>query len=328
MKIALISDNLTRDSLEAEDNTSIVNINKYNYKIVFKFWKPDFLFIESAWEGKNNSWKFGVASYPGHPERNNNLLKKVIKYAKSLNIPTVFWNKEDGVHFDRFIDSAKLCDYIFTVDINSVPRYKAIVDSNVIVDTLIFAVQAKFHNFTGFHFKSNEVDFVGSYSRHTHDARREWQDLFFSSAAEYSHLVVFDRNSHKTAKEYQYPDLKNITMKSSVKYEDTAQVYKDYLISLNVNTIIDSKTMFSRRLVEIIACGGIAVTNPSPAVDNYFKDYCWVINNKEEMDALLFRLKNGPLQSDKIKMEKGAKYIADNHTWTHRLNQIKEKLKI
>ena len=122
MKIALISDQLTHDSLAVENNINIRQVTPLNYKMVLKLWKPDLLFVESAWQGYKNRWKFKIASYSDHPKRNNGKLKKVVTYAKKLGIPTLFWNKEDGVHFERFIESAKLFDYIFTVDENGLSK--------------------------------------------------------------------------------------------------------------------------------------------------------------------------------------------------------------
>ncbi|HHB51458.1 MAG TPA: glycosyltransferase family 1 protein [Saprospiraceae bacterium] len=321
MKIALISDELTRNALHKE--AEVKCITPRNYKFILHFWKPDILFVESAWHGYKNKWKFKIASYPGYPKRNNHKLQQVVKYAKKLAIPTVFWNKEDSVHFDRFIDSAKLFDHIFTVDENCINKYREIVDDIVTVNTLLFAVQSQIHNFTGFNFKYNKANFVGSYSHHIHNRRRAWQDMIFSSALNANlQLTIFDRNSERKSKNYRYPLLDNIEIKPSVPYDETAQIYKDYLISLNVNTIEDSTTMFSRRLVEIIACGGIAISNPSPAVERYFKKYCYIVSNKGEAESLFKRLKNGASKEDLRRAKAGATYVAKEHTWTHRLEEI------
>lgn len=322
-KIALISDKLTHDSLEAESCIKIKNITPLNHKIVLKFWKPDILFVESAWQGYKNKWKYKIASYPDVPKRNNKKLEKVVSYAKKLGIPTVFWNKEDGIHFNRFIESAKLFDYIFTVDENCIPKYKEIVGKEVKVNTLLFAVQSKFHNFTGFNFKHTQANFVGSYSTHVHNKRRYWQEMMFKVASKKNGLVIFDRNSDRKSSNYRYPDFNNMKVFPSVSYEQTAQIYKDYMISLNVNTIEDSPTMFSRRLVEIIACGGVAITNNTPAVEKYFKDYCYTFDTQEKLEELLSRFhENGLNDLDKVKIKNGAEYIRENHTWTHRLKEI------
>lgn len=113
-----------------------------------------------------------------------------------------------------------------------------------------------------------------------------------------------------------------INILPALPYADTAQLYRDYLVSLNVNTIEDSATMYSRRLVEILACGGIAVTNSSLAVLELFSEYCHVVHTEEEMMELFARLKHGPSADDLDKAETGARYVAANHTWAQRQAQI------
>ncbi len=310
MRLNLVSDELTRLAL-------LTN----SYKKFF--FCNDLLFVESAWQGRWNRWKYKIASYPDYPERNNDKLKKLVQKAKDRGIPTVFWNKEDGVHFDRFIDSAKLFDHVFTVDSNCIPKYKEVMGQDASVHTMMFAVQPKFHSFTGFNFKHNRANFVGSYSHHVHDERRELQDQLFGSASETGlGLTVFDRNSKRKSENYRYPLLPNMNTLGAVKYPKTGQIYKDYLVSLNVNTVMDSPTMFSRRLVEILACGGIAVTTPALSVDEMFKDYCHVVHSPEEMQELFNRLKYGPSSDDLERARAGAEYVAKYHTWEHRLKEI------
>ena len=337
LKIALISDELTEMSLREEADVRL--ITPQNYKsILDSEWRADFLFVESAWKGYKNRWKYAISSFPKlnynpsipkkiyryyHQIKGNTNLKKVVTYSKSLGIPTVFWNKEDCIHYDRFTESAKLFEHIFTVDSNCIPCYREIVDEHVTVNSLLFAIQPSIHNFQGFNFKYNQANFVGSYSHHIHNRRREWQDMMFKSATDTKFgLTVYDRNSNRASKNYRYPELVNMNIKSSVSYHETANIYRDYLISLNVNTIENSPTMFSRRLIEIIACGGIAVTNPTLAVDENFKEYSYIIKNREEMDELFYRLKDGASKNDMEKMRAGAEYIAREHTWGHRLKEI------
>nr|WP_304441070.1 hypothetical protein [Ignatzschineria sp. F8392] len=132
--IYLVSDELTRSSIDRALRT----IRLSSAKI---------LLVESAWKGHWNRWKFKIAAYPDYPERNNDKLKELVARAKDLGIPTVFWNKEDSVHFDRFIDSAKFFDHVFTVDETCIPRYKAVMGQDASVHSLMFAVQPKFHFF-------------------------------------------------------------------------------------------------------------------------------------------------------------------------------------
>ena len=321
LKVALIADELTRFCLPFE--CQVRDVTSLNHKFLFRLWKPDLLFVESAWHGCSNSWKFKIAAYPDHPQRHNHKLARLVVYARERGIPTVFWNKEDGVHFDRFIDSARLFDHIFTVDENCIPRYRAVVGPAATVNTLMFPVQPATHNFTGFNFKHHRANFVGSYSHHVHDLRRHWQDLIFGAVKDAGlGLTVVDRNSGRKSANYRYPSALGLEVLPALPHAQTAHIYKDYLVSLNVNTIEDSATMYSRRLVEILACGGIAVTNPSLAVDRYFKDYCHVVHNAVEAADLFARLKHGPSADDLARAEAGARYVLAEHTWAHRLEEI------
>jgi spore maturation protein CgeB len=337
IKIALISDNLTEIALKKIADIRIITPNNYKSILESKKWRADFLFVESAWRGYRNMWKYKIASFPFTPQKGilrklykkyylsqgNKKLQEVVLSAKKSGIPTVFWNKEDGVHFNRFIESAKLFDHIFTVDENMIPKYKSMLPSTTTVNSLMFAVEPSLHNFTGFNFKYNMVNFVGSYSQHIHSRRREWQDMMFNAVTAVGlDLVIFDRNSDRKSEKYRFPRHSNRVVYPAVPYSKTAQIYNDYYISLNVNTIENSATMFSRRLVEIIACGGVAITNPSPAIEKYFADYCFVVNSIDETINILEYLKGGISNSDLKRVERGAKYILENHTWKNRLMEI------
>jgi len=320
-KVALIADELTRSCLGFE--CQIRELTPLNYKFFLKFWKPDLLFVESTWKGLRSAWKYKIASYPDHPERNNDALRRVVTYARDLGIPCVFWNKEDGVHFDRFISSAALFDYIFTVDETCVPRYRAVVGPHVPVAPLMFAVQPAIHSPSHKGFAYPRACFVGSYSWHVHDRRRKWQELLFAASSDVG-LTVFDRNSERRSPNYRYPDLPWLEVRPCVPHARTAHIYRDYMISLNVNTVEDSGTMFSRRLIEILACGGLAVTSPALSVSRYFKDYCHIVCCNEDVRDLFGRLKNGLGAHDRQMIEAGAEYVLKEHTWAHRLAEIQK----
>jgi spore maturation protein CgeB len=141
---------------------------------------------------------------------------------------------------------------------------------------------------------------------------------------------VYDRNHDRLSRhfEFKYPRNNQLRMHSKVPHRKTADVYKAHVISLNVNSVTGSETMCSRRLLEILACGGIAVTNPSLAVDRYFKDYCHVIDTHEQAQDLFARLRHGPGREDLARAEAGAAYVKQNHTWTHRLEEVCSVVKI
>ncbi|OSI09499.1 CgeB family protein [Neisseria canis] len=318
MKCYLISDELTRQSLLCED----INIQESWWQLSNK--DNPILLVESAWNGYKNCWKYKVAAYPDNPKRTNKKLVRLVQTAKDKGIPTVFWNKEDSIHFDRFIDSAKHFDHIFTVDQNCVERYRVVVPSETTVDVAMFPVQPRIHNYQGFNFKYMAANFIGSYSKHIHNKRRERQELLFRAAAKAGlPVTIFDRNSDRKSDNYRYPEAEfGLTVRPAVDYVQTADIYRQFAVSLNVNTIEDSPTMFSRRVVEVLACGGILVSTPSLAMDRLFKDYCHIVHSEDEAVALFERLKHGPSKQDLEMAKAGADFVLNNFTWQKFLEKI------
>lgn len=322
LKVALVADELTRSCLAHE--CRVIDLTPENFENALRRDRPDLVFVESAWQGWRNRWKFRIAAYPDHPERSNRDLARLVDAARALAIPAVFWNKEDDVHFDRFIASAKLFDAIFTVDASCVDRYRAVVGAGTHVGALPFAVQPAIHSFTGIDAQSRRgASFVGSYSRHIHDARRDRQDMLLEAAAATLGLTVYDRNSDRRGGHYRYPAFAGLKVHPKVPYARTAAIYKSHLASLNVNTIENSQTMFSRRLIEILACGGLAVSTPALSIEHLFKDYCHVVEDAPAALELFARLaRDGYAQRDREMMRAGAEHVLARHTWSQRLETV------
>lgn len=321
LRVALVADAITRECLSRE--CEIRDLTPLNYRFVLALWKPDLVLVESAWQGLRDRWKFRIAAYPDHPRRNNRTLAELVSRARDRGIPCVFWSKEDGVHFERFIDSAKLFDHVFTVDESSIPRYRAVMGAEASVHPLMFAVQPRLHRFRAGPAKVQRACFVGSYSRHIHDRRRERQDMLLEAASSTLGLTVFDRNSGRRGAHYRYPVLPGCDVRPAVPHAETARIYQDHLVSLNVNTVEDSPTMLSRRLLEILACGSIAVTTPALAVERWFGEYCHVVSDRDGARELLSRLARGPSVEDCDRAEAGARHVAEQHTWAHRLDALR-----
>lgn len=325
LKILLVSDDLTSQSLNRVSSVKIIE-----QQLQYKLWKrnkPDLILVESAWRGYKDKWRYKIANYPGYPERNNVELRKLLELADKHNIPAVFWNKEDGAHFNRFIDSASLFKYILTVDSNCVERYQSILGKDVKVGVLPFAVQPKFHYPTSLPPRYNESLFVGSYSHHIHNARQQWQDMAFTAASSYG-LTIVDRNSDRKSGVYRYPDLPNMTIKPAVPYDQTGMLFRQYSHCLNVNTVTDSPSMFSRRLIEIMACGRLAVTNPSLSVSTRFEGMCEVIENKEQADELFAQLSKGYTKEQIEMMCYASDHVLQNYNYDKWLQRIIEFIEL
>lgn len=324
LKVALVADELTHACLTPECRVIAVPAlaTLAGFRRLLAQTRPDMLLVESAWHGPAQTWRYRVAAYP-HWWRSNRRLRLLVHAARDLGIPAVFWNKEDGVHFGRFVDSARLFDHVFTVDANCLDRYRAAIGAQASVHVLPFPVQPAYHCFTGFAFRHATANFVGSYSKHIHPARRAWQDMAFGAALDCGlGLTVYDRNSARPSSIYRYPADGGIDVRPAIAHARTARIYKDNLVSLNVNTVTDSATMFSRRLVEILACGGIAVTSAARSVDAMFADFCHVVRGPEEARDLFARLRHGPSHHDLERARAGAAFVAAHHTWDQRLAHV------
>lgn len=321
LKVALVSDALTQASLEVE--CSVRNVTPENFERVFRDWRPDVLFVESAWQGFRNSWKYCIASYPDHPKRTNLHLRRMLDAAEREGIPAVFWNKEDSVHYSRFIESARLFRYIYTVDGNCIEQYRADSPNAAIIGVLPFPVQPRFHH-PEVKGKANPgySCFIGSYGTHVHPRRRQWQDSLFEVFSAKG-LDVYDRNSGRKSVHYRYPRLPGLTVRSRVPYEKTASLYKSYKFNLNVNTVESSPTMYSRRLIEILAVGGVAITTPSLAASQLFSEYCHIVSSRGAMEEVI-AWSASQYEIAQERARHGSQLVLKNHTWAHRLQALED----
>ncbi|MDL2269259.1 glycosyltransferase [Desulfosarcina sp. OttesenSCG-928-A07] len=325
LKMALVVDHFTEACLSME--CRIKNITPWNYKEIIDSWKPDILFVESTFHGAGGSWRYRLAKQPLWLRLTKpKTIHKVVAYARSRGIPTVFWNKDDGIFFDTFVDVAKSFDHVFTTDANCIPRYRDHVPATTSVHVLMMAYQPAFHFFDGFHFEKADACFTGSYYRRILTGRRRYLDMIFENVRGTGMRInIFDRNHNRFSRhfEFRFPRMSGLTVHPGVDYQDTAKLYKQHGLSLNVNSVVDSETMCSRRLLEILACGGIAVTNPSLCVSKYFGAFCHVVATDEEAKELFVRAaKSGPSKEDKERAAAGAAYVRSTHTWHHRLKTI------
>ena len=82
-------------------------INPISWREDIERLRPDFMLFESAWFGNEGVWANKVST-------DNEVLVEITKACRRLNIPSIFWCKEDPVHFHRFLLSASHFDFIFT----------------------------------------------------------------------------------------------------------------------------------------------------------------------------------------------------------------------
>lgn len=227
---------------------------------------PDFLFVESAWNGNRGNWRYVITSTSGPKQP----LIDLIRICNKLGIPTVFWNKEDPPHFKEFSRTAKLFDFVYTTEGALVPEYQALVGHEN-VDLLQFAASPEIHNprrVSNYH--KGDIAFGGQYFRHKFPKRRAQMDLLFEAAKRYD-FTIYSRALGGPA-EYQFPSEYEKYVKGSLPYDEMVEEYKRHKVFLNINSVIDSQTMCARRVFELSASKTNVVSTDHAAIRNIFGD--------------------------------------------------------
>jgi spore maturation protein CgeB len=322
LKMAVIFDEFTMAAFREE--CELITFTPENWFEVLSANKPDLLMIESAWQGNGGSWNKRVGNYG---EESLKPLFSLLKWCNENDIPTVFWNKEDPVHFDRFIEVAKKFDYIFTTDENMIPKYiEQAGHTNVFA--LPFAAQPKIHNpIRTVDKRENKACFAGSYYRH-HKERTKDMERILDCAAKYG-LVIFDRNYEKTKKglmpNHRFPERFDPYIQGSLKYYEIDRAYKGYSVMINVNTVKYSPTMFSRRVFEGLACGTPVVSTYAEGIKNIFGDLVYISEDEYDIERAFDTLLNNNKEYRRKSML-GIREVLSKHTYTHRLQYIINKI--
>jgi spore maturation protein CgeB len=284
----------------------------------------DFLFVESAWAGNEGSWSGKIASLdPAGPA----ILRELTAWCSERNIPTVFWNKEDPPHYHDFLSTAKLFDHVFTSDAGKLNDYRQDLGHNHVA-VLPFAAQPGLHNPVRpkFGWHERDVAFGGMYFTEKYPERREQLDLLLTAALAASSsmdtgLEIFSRQIGGDAK-YQFPAPYASRVVGGLEYAEMLTAYKAYKTFLNVNSVVDSPSMCSRRVFEIVASGANLVTTPSPAINAYFDpDEIFSVQNQGEAEQLLKALHRNPELGER-QLHRGQRRIWQDHTYRARSNQV------
>ena len=283
----------------------------------------DLLLIESAWAANSGAWRYRLMG----PEGPGEDIRRVLASARALKIPIVLWNKEDPPHYEDFLPLARLCDWVFTTDANMIPRYQQDLGHDRI-GCLPFAAQPRLHNPVrptyGWH--ARDVAFAGMYFAHKYPERREQMDYLLSGALDAcaDHKPGFEIFSRylDSKPEYQFPGLLAAQVVGSLNYRQMLTAYKAYKVFLNVNSVVDSPTMCSRRVFEMTAAGAVVVSTPSPALENLFPggELPVVSSRVQTRDTVKGLLRNAEYR-DRV-THRAQRAIWKQHTYLKRADQI------
>ncbi|MGH3679081.1 MAG: glycosyltransferase family protein, partial [Natronosporangium sp.] len=254
LRVATILDEFSELSLRYE--FQLVPVPRTGWQEVIDRQPVDLLLVESAWNGNNGDWKY---AFTGEEVPKKSVLE-LLAHCRERGIPTVFWNKEDPLEYDLFIRSARHFDWVFTVDENCVARYRADLGHDR-VGVFPFGVQPRIHNPVGsFGPRNQDVAFAGTYYSGKYPDRKEQIENLLAPCVDLG-LHIFSR--WQSLPKYRFPEHLEKSVVGSLDYPDMLTAYRRYKVFLNVNSVVDSKTMFSRRVLELLACGTPVVSGPS-----------------------------------------------------------------
>ena len=314
--VAAILDTFTEYCLRYE--ADLILLTPKQWKRQLERAQPAFLLVESAWSGNNGEWRYLLTNYKS---RDVNPLRDLVKHCREHGLITVFWNKEDPPNFEVFIDAAKEFDFVFTTDADCIPKYKEICGHDRVY-LMAFACQPRLHNpCRGKSWPRYPVCFAGSWMEKYSERRRSLDDLLEPALA--FGLHIFDRNFKVTGYDsrYRFPDRYQSAIKGSLDYEHMLTAYRCYDVMMNVNTVTDSPTMFSRRVFESLACGTPVISTDSVGLEATLGGYVRITRNSQDTTSHLNEL----LADEERRMREGHlgyRYVHTHHTYRHRMKEM------
>jgi hypothetical protein len=288
--------------------------------------RPHLLLVESAWRGNGESWRYMVGTYPRPDVQGLPQLRALVDWCRKREIPTAFWGKEDPIHFDRFKEAAALFDYVFTTDENCVPHYEQLQrEGSGPVRALPFAAQPRLHNPIAIDGERSDTPcFAGTYYRNRHPDRRQSLEMLLDAARPFG-LVIYDRTFDWDNDSFGFPERFLSHVMGSLPYSEVVREYKSHKVFLNVNSVIDSPTMFSRRVFELLACDAAVISTESAGIERIFGDLVPVVRTMEEATAALTRL-IGDDDHRRETVTRARRLVMTEHTYRQRLALIAQTM--
>ena len=311
MRVACVMDEFTYSAYQPE--CQLLQLRPEGILTQIQDFKPHLLFVESAWRGVDGLWTKKISS-------NSPDIQTCVDWCRRNDIPTVFWNKEDPVHFSTFLPLAKLFDYIFTSDADCIPYYtREVLHDRVYA--LPFGVQPKHHNPVQDVERKPGFSFAGSYYLRYPERQRDFATLM-ESAKDFGRVIIFDRNADNPHPNHTFPVKYRPHIAGKLPFNEINQAYKGYQASLNLNTIKNSPSMFARRVFELLASNTMVLSNFSRGLRLLFGDLVISSDEKSEIKRQLEKEREDNLRSEKKRLM-GLRKVMDYHTYAHRIALIR-----
>lgn len=313
INVGIIADEFLYQSFKDVANFNYITSNNYkDYK-----GKLDVFLVATTWKGLNREWR-GVANPQGNLRKE---LYKIIDFFKQEKVKIVFYSKEDPVNYEKFVDIAKKCDYIFTTAYEKIKDYKKECNNDKVF-VLEFGVNPLYHNPIGINNvpKVEDVLFAGSWLNKYPDRQKETLDIFDGVIRADRKLKIIDRNYSLNYPDYFFPQKYLKYISPSIDHKNLQKIHKLYDWAINLNSIKYSDTMFASRIYELQAIGNIILSNYSVGVNNKFPNV-FIINDKNEVKDIINGFDKEEIYNHKVE---GIRNVMSSHTTFDRFDYLLE----
>lgn len=318
LRLALIADGFTADGLRSECHCIFLGPDDWAARLQEE--PPHLLLVESAWQGRDGEWAGQVSGCSPS-------LRSLVASCRRAGIPTVFWNKEDPLHFEAFIGTARLFDHVCTTDAASIPRYRRELGHDR-VHLLPFAYQPKLHHpiQRPGEVRSGGSVFAGAWYANLAERCRDFMALADGLALA-GQFTILDRATIEPSPNRAYPQRYRQYLRDGVPYAQTPDVYRGHRIGLTLNTVKDSPTMFARRALELMGCNTSVYGNFNVALHRLFGDLTVSSDDGERiLEAAFDELRNPDAGRHRQRRLQALRKVLLEYTWDARLSDLAELL--
>lgn len=296
-----------------------VNLDPSNWQSQITTVRPELILVESAWRGNANKWKYAVNKFDS---REPNHLAELLRWAASTNVPAVFWNKEDPVNFEEFIAAARHFPFILTTAQEAVGWYRSDAP-DAQVDVLPFAAQPRIHNPIGSRSAvRNRIAFAGAWRGDKYEHRQNEFEILLDPAMELGLLDIYDRYADDpNAAALGFPTKYRRAVRGSLSYDRMVEEYRRYAGFLNVNSVQHSRTMFSRRVFEILACGTPVVSSRSPGIEELLGEHVVMVDSPAATRSIVEELVYD-VDARQRRGHLGYRHVHQHHSYRDRFDDI------
>ena len=312
LRVAVVLDEFSEASFAPE--CELMPLSPRGWAEEIEAFQPHMLLVESAWRGRNGEWT-------GLVDGNSATLRSLVGACRKSGIPTAFWNKEDPLHFEAFIEAARSFDAVFTTDVDSIPVYRRELGHERVY-LLPFAMQPRMYHPIGDGDRENAAFFAGA-----------WYDRMAERSSSLRRLLdawslicrvdIYDRNFGRPGAEGRFPAKYGHMLRGGVPYEELPEIFRRYRFGLNLNTIKDSPSMFARRVFELLGCGVSVYGNYSRGQCMMFGDLAVASDDIERVFRIAWQENSNPdSMGNRVRRLSALRKVLEQHTYRHRLQEI------